>query len=650
MRKYKNPFLFLLMLSTLASCQGDFVRQGDFEPSLGGAIKILEGNFAVLDLFHVDSVPTSSDQIIELSNNLGKDEIDFSALIPSDSLYSRSLSILGSDKNFLIADHGFLSASVNQLQFIQAFAPNDYNYFNTNNGNNITWNGFNSINNYYFPPTNSTQIFGDVHIDSGTYEVALVNNFDFDVTVGISLKSNPSVLFSQVVSIAKNDSTTISFQVTDKDANAIYSWTIFQASSIGISSSNPVLINNLNTLEVRVRRSNTYLSSGKFRPLSNTFSSISVELPIPLKNSKKINYLEAADIDLNNFFLGSGLNSTNFELLRTITDDSGIIYSDLIYVISNPNPINWIVGLSYKSIQPTKGSVTVNYLLKSAPNAIIDIEPNKSMSIDYGFTESPDILGLGLNEDWQYSFTSTTAPYKDWPEELVLKFVPQQSLINKTFNAKGWGNVVVNSQYQNHMGTFVTDSALLNLGSSHLDSAVSNITDWTITGFDVNAFNALTPDSLNVVTNYTFKAPWGFKINSNPTISSSSTTMLSSNNGEAYLSSGKLLNLSANQKIDSLIMACDSVTIYASIRSKTSSPVVNTVSLSAGFDTILSLSNIYLSPNDSADSQWTLVDDITALTNNLRMNYSVDFAASNIQLSTHDSLFLDLYLNLYGLP
>ena len=210
--------------------------------------------------------------------------------------------------------------------------------------------------------------------------------------------------------------------------------------------------------------------------------------------------------------------------------------------------------------------------------------------------------------------------------------------------------MVVNSQYQNHMGTFVTDSALLNLGSSHLDSAVSNITDWTITGFDVNAFNALTPDSLNVVTNYTFKAPWGFKINSNPTISSSSTTMLSSNNGEAYLSSGKLLNLSANQKIDSLIMACDSVTIYASIRSKTSSPVVNTVSLSAGFDTILSLSNIYLSPNDSADSQWTLVDDITALTDNLRMNYSVDFAASNIQLSTHDSLFLDLYLNLYGLP
>jgi hypothetical protein len=650
MGKYKNPFLFLFTLSMLASCQGDFVRQGDFEPSLGGAVKILEGKFAVLDLFHVDSVPSSSDQIIELSNNLGNDEIDFSALIPSDSLYSSSLSILGNDKNFLIADHGFLSASVNQLQFIQAFSPNDYNYFNTNNGNNISWNGFNSINNYYFPPTTSTQIFDDVHIDSGFYEVALVNNFDFDITVGVSLKSNPSVLFSQVVTIAKNDSTTISFQVTDKDANAIYSWTIFQASSSGISASNTVLINNSNAFEVRVRRSNTYLSSGKFRPLSNIFSTISVELPIPLKSSKKINYLEAADIDLNNFFLGSGLNSTNFELHRTVTDASGIIYTDLIYVISNPNPINWLVGLSYQSIQPTKGLVTVDYILKSAPNAIIDLEPNKSMSIDYGFAESPDILGLGLNEDWQYSYTSTTAPYKDWPVELILKFVPQQSLISKTFNGKGWGNVVVNSQYQNHMGTFVTDSALINLGASHLDSAVSSVKDWTITGFDVNVFNALTPDSLNVVTNYTFKAPWGFKINSNPTISSSSTTMLSSNNGEAYLSSEKLLNLSSNQKIDSLIKACDSVAIYASVRSKSSSPVVNTVSLSAGFDTILSLSNIYLSPNDSAESEWKLVNDITALTDNLRMNYNVDFAASNIQLSSHDSLFLALYLNLYGLP
>jgi hypothetical protein len=191
---------------------------------------------------------------------------------------------------------------------------------------------------------------------------------------------------------------------------------------------------------------------------------------------------------------------------------------------------------------------------------------------------------------------------------------------------------------------------LINLGASHLDSAVSSVKDWTITGFDVNVFNALTPDSLNVVTNYTFKAPWGFKINSNPTISSSSTTMLSSNNGEAYLSSEKLLNLSSNQKIDSLIKACDSVAIYASVRSKSSSPVVNTVSLSAGFDTILSLSNIYLSPNDSAESEWKLVNDITALTDNLRMNYNVDFAASNIQLSSHDSLFLALYLNLYGLP
>ena len=650
MYKYTNPFLLLLMLSIFASCKGDFVRQSDSEPSLRSAFKILEGNFAVLDLFHVDSVPSSSNQIIELSNSLGKDEIDFSALIPSDSLYSRTLTILDNDKNFLIADHGFLTSSIYQLQFIQAFAPSDYVYFNTNNGNNITWNGFNSINNYYFPPINSTQIFGDVHIDSGSYEVALVNNFDFDITVGVSLKSNPSVLFSQVVTIAKNDSTTISFQVTNKDANAIYNWTLFQASSSGIPSGTPTLIDNSNTFEVRVRRSNTYLSSGKFRPLSNTFANIDIQLPMPIEHSKTINYLEAADIDLNNFFLGNGLNSTNFELHRTITDDSGIIYSDLIYVISNPTPINWLMGLSFKAIQPTKGFVTINYLLKSAQNAIIDIEPNKSMSVNYGFNKAPVVLGLGLNEDWQYSFTSTTTPYKDWPEELVLKFVPQQSLINKTFNAKGWGDVVVNSQYQNHMGTFVNDTTVLNLGSSHLDSAVSSVANWSISGFDVNAFNALTPDSLNVTTNYTFKAPWGFKTNSNPTITSAASTLLSSNSGKAYLSSEKLLNLSDNQKIDSLIMACDSIAVFASIRSTVSSPVVNSVALSDGFDTIVSLSNIYLSPNDSVASEWKNVDNISALTKNLRFNYSADFALSNIQLFSHDSLFLDFYLNLYGLP
>jgi hypothetical protein len=38
------------------------------------------------------------------------------------------------------------------------------------------------------------------------------------------------------------------------------------------------------------------------------------------------------------------------------------------------------------------------------------------------------------------------------------------------------------------------------------------------------------------------------------------------------------------------------------------------------------------------------------LTNNLRFDYSADFALPNIQLFSHDSLFLDFYLNLYGLP
>ena len=650
MLKYKNPFLLTVLFAILASCQGDFVRQGDFKPSLGGVVKITEGKFAILDLLSVDSVPSASNQIIELSNELSNDEIDFSALIPNDSLYSGSISILGNNKNFLIADHGFLSQSVNQLQFIQVFAPNDYSYFNANNGNSISWSGFNSINNYYFPSSTATQIFDDVHIDSGSYEITLVNNFDFDLTIGVSLKSNPTVLFSQVVTISKNDSTTIAFQVTNKDANAIYSWTLFQASSNGIPSSAPVLIDNSNTFEVRVRRSNTYLSSGKFRPLSNTFANIDVQLPIPLEHSKTINYLEAADIDLNNFFLGNGLSSTNFELHRTISDDSGIIYSDLLYVISNPTPINWLMGLSFKAIQPAKGLVTINYLLKSAQNAIIDIEPTKSMSIDYGFSKAPVVLGLGLNEDWQYSFTNTTSPYKDWPEELTLQFVPKQSSISKQFSVKGWGNVVVNSQYNNSIGAFANDSTILNLGSSYLDSAISSVTNWSITGFDVNAFNAFTPDSLNVTTNYTFKAPWGFKTNSNPTISSTASTSLSSNNGSAYLSSEKLLNLSANQKIDSLILACDSIAVSASIRSKASSPVVNSVALSTGFDTIVSLSNIYLSPNDSVESEWKSIDNISALTNNLRFDYSADFALPNIQLFSHDSLFLDFYLNLYGLP
>ena len=122
MFKYSNPFVLILIATLFVSCRGDFVRQGSFEPSLESTVKLLEGKFAVLDLFHVDSVPGSTNQIIELTNELNKDVIDFSSLIPTDSLYSSALSLLPNNSSFQIADHSNLTQSVNQLQFIQRFS------------------------------------------------------------------------------------------------------------------------------------------------------------------------------------------------------------------------------------------------------------------------------------------------------------------------------------------------------------------------------------------------------------------------------------------------------------------------------------------------------------------------------------------------
>ena len=292
----------------------------------------------------------------------------------------------------------------------------------------------------------------------------------------------------------------------------------------------------------------------------------------------------------------------------------------------------------------------MRYKLISGVNAIIDIAPSKIINISQGFTTAPDILGLGLKQDWMFSFTTTTAPYDNWPEELTLSFTPQQSKIEKQLNSVGWGNIDVNAQYENHMGVFISDSTTFNLGSSFLDSNANTTNNWLLSGFSVNSFNALTPDSLTVTTNYMFKAPWGFKTREGTRISSTARTNLTSNNGLAFLSTEKLLHLSNNNKLDSLINSCDSVSAYAVLRSKTSSPIINSFSLTSELDTIVAFDEVFLNAQDSVESNWELIKDITSLNSSINFKYDVNFAAPIIKLYSQDSLFVDFYLKFNGLP
>ena len=147
-----------------------------------------------------------------------------------------------------------------------------------------------------------------------------------------------------------------------------------------------------------------------------------------------------------------------------------------------------------------------------------------------------------------------------------------------------------------------------------------------------------------------FKAPWGFKTREGTRISSTARTNLTSNNGLAFLSTEKLLHLSNNNKLDSLINSCDSVSAYAVLRSKTSSPIINSFSLTSELDTIVAFDEVFLNAQDSVESNWELIKDITSLNSIINFKYDVNFAAPIIKLYSQDSLFVDFYLKFNGLP
>ena len=636
--------MFLLTIS----CQGDFIYQnGDFSPSLEKSFKILESRFGIFDLFHLDSA-VSSQQII-LENELANNTLNFSSLLPQDSTYSENLGLLSSTESFLVANHDDIVLSLNQLNFIQYFSPSDFNLFNSNNGSSINWSGFNSYTNYYFGAVSAPEVFDAIHIDSAFYDIAIVNNFDFDVTIGVSLKSNPSIIFSQTTTIASGDSANYTVLVTDIDANASYNWTVYQASSNGFATGSAP-INNNNLLEVKVSRTNAYLSSGKFRPVNNILAQFTKNLPLPVAYPHEYNYFEGENLEFDNFITATGLNGTNLSLYRSFKDKNSVVYSDVINVISIGAAINWIAPLSNLPIVPNQGMIEVSYILQGAQNSIIDISPNKSVSILHGFQNSPDISAIGFKENSILSFTSKSVPFSHWPEELQLSFIPDQSRIDRKLNFIGWGDINIQSQFKNHIGSMLIDSVQFNLGNSHLDAFYSQLKQWTLNNPSVNNFNALTPDSIEVTTNILFKAPWGIRLKYPAGITSTSFTSLKSTNGSAVLSSEQDLDISNNEKLDSIIASCDSVLVYAKISSNTQNDIFNTISLTKQNDTIVSFNRILLSANNNESSTERTIENPMILNSLMKFNYMVDFATPAINLNTSDSLFFELYFKLYGLP
>ena len=650
MSKYSIPLSLLLLVSLTISCQRNFVEQsGDFNPDLNRPIKLLEGKFSVLDLFYMDSVPSANSQVVTVTNELYQDELDLTAAIPVDSMYSVTEYLLPTDQSYRIDDHGELVQSVNQLNFIQAFAPSDFGLFNSNNGASITWAGCNSYSNYYFGAVSVPEVFDDIHIDSGEYDITLVNNLDFEVTIGVSLKSNPSVLWSQLVTIASGGSSTFTVNIKDADANASYNWTIYQVSTPGLSAGSAP-IDNANTFDVKVSRSNAYLSSGKFRPSSHILSQKEFDVSIPVAQPKKYNYIDGDQLEFDNYITASGLAGTSLELHREFSDQNGVLHTDVISIVSSPATINWIVSLSNMPISPIQGNIHLSYTLQSAPNDIVEIEPTKAIVVRHGFQMAPKLNAVGFNESLMLSHSSTTTPYDHWPEELTLSFLPIESSIDREFQFTGWGKVHVNSQLQNHIATVLNDDTVVNCGSSFIDTNINSQLSWSLGAFNTNAFNTLTPDSLTASTIYLFEAPWGMRINRPVSNLGISHTKLEAISGTARLHSEKLFDLSDNYKLDSLIGSCDSISAFATISSNTQLPVTNSFSLTRSADTIIAFNNVLLPGNTEITTDERMVEDPLSLNALMTFTYDVDFTSPNIALQTRDSLFLDLYFKFFGLP
>ena len=579
---------FLVGLFFMTACSNFYVETDPIEPQLNLPIPIFNGAYSWADLLALDSTGNGP---VKIQRTILEKPFDFTDLIPKDSLFIK----LGNTFNFPaaleIAETDSLNYKINQLDFIQLFAPQNYSDFASNNLSSIPAPSFSDNGAVNVSPNKS---WGSIHANvlSGTasFTLGIENEFDFDLNFRISIVTAGDTIFQKDLFLESKDSLTEVFSKYNQTIGTHVSTIVHKCSTS--AGKTLISIDNSNELAIKLKANTITGRFGSFKiPKSITIDSAIEKLGIGCSNGSDLNLFvpELMTYDYNIQAIGI---IADLRLERVILDKNGILNSETIVVPVSNSPFNWPMDLSNLLIRPLQGEIEIQTRLYMESGMPIEIQPNRNVTSIYQKLTPNLYKAIEVNQDKTIIISDSIFPYASWPNLIQLSCLPKYSELNTELNLTGWGKVIHNLNVSSeYLGTMysINESTIHNFGNGIQDSALQKVLNWQLTSTTnnplINGICAIDPAIIHSTSALTFKKPWGIVFNANNNVSISSTSDIAFDEGSLSLETSKQLTLEVSDELKAMLYSSDSMAIFANVRST--------------HDTILNYQWEIFTPNDT---------------------------------------------------
>lgn len=632
----------------MTSCSNFYVNTDPFDPILNLPVPVFNGTYSWGELLSLDSTGSGTGKI---QRNILDKAFIVDDILPVDSLYIK----LGKTFNFPvaleIAEADSLTHKINQLEFIQRFAPQHYADFNLNNLTSIPAPSFNdngAMN------VSAPKAIGTIHSNtlSGTasFTLDIENSFDFDLNFRVSIITAGDTIFQKDFFLETKQNLTEVFTKYNQTIGTQITTVVHKCSTS--AGKTLISIDNSNELSIKLRADKLTGRFGSFEiPKSIALDSAVENLGIGCSNGSILNLFVPELMTFDYKVEAIGITA-DLRLERIISDKTGIILSETLVVPITNAPFNWPIDLSNQLIRPIQGTLKIQTRLLMENGMPIEIQPTRRVTSIYQKLTPNKYKALEVNQDKTIIITDSIVPHTSWPNPVHLSFLPKYSELNTELNFTGWGKVVHNLNLSSeYLGTTysINESTTHNLGNGIQDSASQKAVNWLITSSTTNPLNgicAVDPAIIHSTSTLTFKKPWGIVLNTSSNVAISTTSSMDFNQGTLALETSKQISLGASDELKARMYSSDSMSLFTNVYST--------------HDTILNYQFEIFTPSDTL----LAVDTTTSLENRVNTVSGLDpmlleqplfwhFKVQNdgtapITIRYNDSISLNLGATFYG--
>lgn len=565
------------------------------EPSFGHELQLFKGKFSLAELITADSVSANNNQTILFQNNLVDTAYSFRSLKPQDSAYQITFNPLSSHFPLPVAQEPEWQQSKSQLNFLQTFAPDLVASFSNAQSDSLFFKGFtNVLDTLYLPQHTLSKLLSSTKISSGTMQLTATNNLNIPIHFKVGVFSNNTLVTTApfLLEPGSADSNTFLFNGTVLGTSTTLK--VFDVAAPGRDSA--LFIDNLTaSLNFHQILRQLHAESGNFYPKDTVIATDTIDLSFPIADKAALSSISAHyfKVEMSHLLdsIGDQISmkevlfdaNTSYDTKQNIVIASSQAFPTELYS-QNSRFTNLHSGMKYAYeisiisgfpiVWSTASNVSTTLSPKVGGIYCAEFNQDKTLVFQSNSTRSNPLRNAVSLSDYQWEKARMYGSY--------------------TFHAWGKADLKQETETETANGStvYLADTFSIAFNAADFsDSSLATKFNWSVDETDhADVADAVDINSkeLRIKSTLTLKAPFGVLFNKKVPMETYSELPLYSNNASLSINSIHSIDF-YNGTFDSLLVHTDSLTLRATIASKTIRPLHGNYALLLGQDTLLGL-------------------------------------------------------------